>query len=155
MIWMLWSFRKQDFGGTVLSWQNLLVIHFSEAEGRKENIWCCFFHQFPTGANDRMITMRVPLNLWKICLIGVYAAIMICTDEAKEAFFYDELNSFIRKVTVADEILILRDFNARLGRDCGAQKVDIGLENATAKVCCYFKCTLDRICSLAVQWPKE
>lgn len=87
MIWMLWSFRKQDFWGTVLSWKNLLVIHFSEAEGRKESIWCCFFHQFPTGANDRMITMRVPLNLWKICQIGVYAPIMICTDEAKDAFF--------------------------------------------------------------------
>lgn len=76
--------------------------------------------ELPKGINDRIITLRLPLSSNKyIHLISVYAPTLPSPDEEKTKFYY-ELNQVLSKIPAADKILLLGDFNARVGRDHGA-----------------------------------
>ena len=70
------------------------------------------------GVNDRLMTMRIPL----ICnshltLISAYAPTMTYSDAEKEKF-YLELSNTLDSVPKNDKLLILGDFNARVGNSC-------------------------------------
>ena len=96
----------------------------SEAERREAGVGfviksslVCKLTATPKGVSDRLMTMRVPLSGKRhATIISAYAPTMTNPDEAKEKF-YEDLNSTIDAVPRADKLIILGDFNARVGSD--------------------------------------
>eukprot|EP00745_Piridium_sociabile_P007467 TRINITY_DN1490_c1_g1_i10.p2 TRINITY_DN1490_c1_g1~~TRINITY_DN1490_c1_g1_i10.p2 ORF type:complete len:209 (-),score=38.86 TRINITY_DN1490_c1_g1_i10:2457-3083(-) len=63
------------------------------------------------------MTMRLPLQGKRFAtLISAYAPTMTNPDDVKEKF-YEDLNSAITAVPSSDKLIILGDFNARVGSD--------------------------------------
>ena len=80
----------------------------------------------PKGISDRLMSMRLPLQGKKhLTLISVYAPTMAYTQEEKE-LFYQQLSSLLRTVPKEDKLLLLGDFNARVGKDSQAWPEVIG-----------------------------
>ena len=73
--------------------------------------------ELPSGVCDRIVTMRLPLLKGRfVTLVNVYAPTMDSSEEDKVSF-YLSLHVVVQKVPPADKIIILGDFNARVGRD--------------------------------------
>ena len=71
----------------------------------------------PQGVNDRLMTLQLQLRGDKqATLISAYAPTMTNPEEVKDKF-YEELESLIDKVPKKDKLIILGDFNARVGTD--------------------------------------
>ncbi len=72
----------------------------------------------PKGVNDRLMTMKLPLLSERkhLIIISCYAPTMTNPDKVK-AKFYQVLHSVISDVPLADKLVILGDFNARVGCD--------------------------------------
>ena len=71
----------------------------------------------PKGINDRLMTLRLPLQGKKFAtIISAYAPTMTNPDDVKEKF-YEDLNSVLSSVPKQDKLILLGDFNARVGRD--------------------------------------
>jgi exonuclease III len=71
----------------------------------------------PKGISDRLMVMRLPLKgKTQLTLISVYAPTMSYTQEQKE-LFYQNLTHVLHSVPKDDKLLLLGDFNARVGRD--------------------------------------
>lgn len=71
----------------------------------------------PTATSHRLMTLRLPIDKDRLLtLINVYAPTMMYTDNEKESF-YQELTQVVLKVPKEDKLLILGDFNARVGTD--------------------------------------
>ena len=71
----------------------------------------------PQGISERLMTLRICLGTNRfITLVNVYAPTMTYPDEEKEAF-YAQLRSIIAGVPRGDRLIILGDFNARVGND--------------------------------------
>ena len=72
--------------------------------------------------SDRIMTMRLPLSKNNFAtIISVYAPTMTNPDENKEAF-YNQLAS----VLSTDKLMLIGDFNARIGRDNDKWSLVIG-----------------------------
>ena len=71
----------------------------------------------PKGFGDRLMTLRLPLahNTY-LTLISAYAPTMVYSEEAKEEF-YHTLQGIISAVPARDKLLLMGDFNARIGKD--------------------------------------
>lgn len=73
--------------------------------------------EFPVFISDRIITLRLHLNNNNFLnIISVYAPTMGNEDSIKERF-YEELCQCISKIRPSEQILLLGDFNARVGQD--------------------------------------
>ena len=73
--------------------------------------------EMPWAVSDRIMTMRLPLNKDNFAtIISVYAPTMTNPDENKEAF-YNQLATVLSGIPRTDKLLLIGDFNARLGRD--------------------------------------
>ena len=71
----------------------------------------------PKAVSDRLMSDRVPLSDERWCnVIAVYAPTMTNSQENINRF-YDQPNQALRSVTAADKILLMGDFNARVGQD--------------------------------------
>ena len=71
----------------------------------------------PQGINDRLMTMKLTLTGKKqATIISAYAPTMTNPDDIKGKF-YDELNSLVAAVPKSEKLIILGDFNARVGVD--------------------------------------
>ena len=71
----------------------------------------------PKGISDRIMTLRLSLaSKTHLTLISVYAPTMTHPDEEREAF-YSCLREAIHSVPSKDKLLLLGDFNARVGRN--------------------------------------
>ena len=71
----------------------------------------------PKGINDRLMGMQLLLSDKKqATIISAYAPTMTIPDETKDKF-YDELDTLIKSVPRSDKLLVLGDFNARVGSD--------------------------------------
>ena len=71
----------------------------------------------PTAVNERLIKLRFPLNRDRhITIISAYAPTLTSSDEAKESF-YEELDQLVKGTPANDKLLLLGDFNARVGTD--------------------------------------
>ena len=71
----------------------------------------------PCGISERLMHLRIPLAKERfLSMINVYVPTMTYTDEEKEGF-YEELAAVVDAVPVSDKLLILGDFNTRVGKD--------------------------------------
>ena len=71
----------------------------------------------PEGLNDCLMKMQLPLGHKKsLTLISAYAPTMTNPEENKDKF-YEELDSHISSVPQSDKLILLGDFNARIGTD--------------------------------------
>ena len=67
--------------------------------------------------NDRLMKLKFPLGRKRSAtLISDYAPTLTNPDEVKEKF-YEELKAFISTVPQSDKLILLGDFNARIGQD--------------------------------------
>jgi len=68
--------------------------------------------------NDRLTSVRIPLTQGKkfATIVSAYAPTMTNPDEVKDKF-YEDLNTLITSVASSDKLIILGDFNARVGCD--------------------------------------
>ena len=73
--------------------------------------------EMPWPVNDRIMTMRLPLSKDNFAtIISVYAPTMTNPDENKEAF-YNQLARVLNGIPCTDKVLLIGDFNARIGRE--------------------------------------
>ena len=80
----------------------------------------------PVPMNDRIMTMRLPLQRkMYVTLISVYAPTMTNTEEVKEEF-YSDLRETIRRVPTDDRLILVGDFNFRVGSDTEKWKEVLG-----------------------------
>ena len=80
----------------------------------------------PRGISDRLMVLRIPIA--KKCyatIISAYAPTMTNPTETKDQFYAD-LDSVISSVPAADKLILLGDFNARVGTDASAWPGVIG-----------------------------
>ena len=73
--------------------------------------------EMPRQVNDRVMTMRLPLSKDNFATItSVYAPTMTDPDENNEAF-YNQLASVLCGIPRTGKLLLIGDFNAKIGRD--------------------------------------
>jgi hypothetical protein len=71
----------------------------------------------PKGINDRLLSLRLPISGKKhATLISAYAPTMTNPDDVKDKF-YEDLEAAISSVPNSDKLIIMGDFNARVGSD--------------------------------------
>ena len=82
--------------------------------------------EMPTGINERLMTWRIPLAKGHhATLISAYAPTLDSDNDTKESF-YDLLDNTLRRIPRKDKILLLGDFNARVGTDHNTWKGVLG-----------------------------
>ncbi|GFO21617.1 craniofacial development protein 2, partial [Plakobranchus ocellatus] len=80
----------------------------------------------PRAHSDRIISMRLPLEKKQhLTIFSVYAPTLMAESADKDSF-YTDLRHHLNNTPVTDKILILGDFNARVGRDFEAWKGVLG-----------------------------
>ena len=73
--------------------------------------------ELPHPVNDRIITMRIPLTKDRnATIVSAYAPTMTNPEENKETF-YSQLKGTLRNIPSTDKLLLIGDFNARIGRE--------------------------------------
>lgn len=73
--------------------------------------------QLPVGVNERLMTLQLNLcNNKKATLISAYAPTLMAEQHDKEVF-YSHLDTLLSQVPRSNKIILLGDFNARIGRD--------------------------------------
>ncbi|XP_076042115.1 uncharacterized protein LOC143026011 [Oratosquilla oratoria] len=71
----------------------------------------------PHAINERITSLRLPLPKNQfITLVSVYAPTLDAEDHVKGAF-YQQLDTVISQIPAGDRLLLLGDFNARVGRE--------------------------------------
>lgn len=84
------------------------------------------YNEVPTGINERMMMYRLQTGKDKpINLLSAYAPTMQATEEIKEQF-YGKLDELASQVPANESLIVLGDFNARVGRDHEAWNGIIG-----------------------------
>lgn len=80
----------------------------------------------PAGHSDRIISMRLPLCDQQHATLFSVCAPTLQADPADKDKFYSDLRSLLQDVPADDKIVILGDFNARVGRDSETWKGILG-----------------------------
>ena len=71
----------------------------------------------PKGINDRLMTLRLPLSGKRhAAIVSAYAPTLTNPDKVKERF-YNDLDSVISAAPRTDKLILLGDFNTRVGTD--------------------------------------
>ncbi|KAK0135467.1 Craniofacial development protein 2 [Merluccius polli] len=82
----------------------------------------------PVGINEWLMTLRLKLmNNQMATAVSAYAPALDSQDEDKEAF-YAALDNILTNIPKEDKVLLLRDFNARVGKDHKVWKATMGKE---------------------------
>jgi len=68
------------------------------------------------GGTERILSLRLQTTDGPVNLVSVYAPTLYSTQEAKDQF-YDELQAVIQRIPDTEQLLLLGDFNARVGAD--------------------------------------
>nr|VZI49297.1 unnamed protein product [Spirometra erinaceieuropaei] len=80
----------------------------------------------PQGINDRLMRLRLPLWGGKFAtIISAYAPTMTNPDAVRDKF-YEDLHALLATVSKADKLIVLGDFNARVGTDHTAWRGVLG-----------------------------
>ena len=83
----------------------------------------CKLANLPRGINDRIMVMQLqPTNKQKATLISAYAPTMTNPEDIIDQF-YEQLDALIAAVPKSEKVIILGDFNARVGTDHRAHMV--------------------------------
>ena len=77
--------------------------------------------------NDRIITIRMQARYTKVTLIQVYAPTNTANDQEKDEF-YEQIQDVLANVPEHNMKLVMRDFNAQVGRDNNAWEETMGKE---------------------------
>ena len=73
--------------------------------------------ELPVGISERLMTLRLHLQQQRYAtIISAYAPTLVA-DEADKAAFYSLLDETLQRIPATDKIILLGDFNARVGRD--------------------------------------
>ena len=81
--------------------------------------------KYPIGINERLMTMSFPLEDSTLSLISAYAPTLAQSDVTKESF-YGALNDAIAAVPSSHKLLVMGDFNARVGKDYSSWENIVG-----------------------------
>ena len=82
--------------------------------------------RLPEGMNDRLMTFQIPLgNKKSATLMSAYAPTMTNPDDVKDKF-YEDLDILIAAVPQSEKVIVLGDFNARVGTDLQTLKGNTG-----------------------------
>ncbi|KAJ3606704.1 hypothetical protein NHX12_026223 [Muraenolepis orangiensis] len=85
-------------------------------------------HELPVGINERLMTIRLMLASSQMAtVISAYAPTLDAQDEVKEAFYAD-LDKILSEVPKEDKLILLGDFNARVGRNHHLWRGTLGRE---------------------------
>nr|VZI03759.1 unnamed protein product [Spirometra erinaceieuropaei] len=80
----------------------------------------------PQGINDRLMSLRLPLWGGKFAtIISAYAPPITSSDAVRDKF-YEDLHALLATVSKADKLIVLGDFNARVGTDHTAWRGVLG-----------------------------
>nr|VZI15148.1 unnamed protein product [Spirometra erinaceieuropaei] len=82
----------------------------------------------PQGINDHLMSFRLPLRRGGkfATIISAYAPPMSSPDAAARDKFYEDLHAILATVSKADKLIVLGDFNARVGTDHTAWRGVLG-----------------------------
>ncbi|BHF70606.1 hypothetical protein SprV_0301365900 [Sparganum proliferum] len=81
----------------------------------------------PQGINDLLMSLSLPLWGGKFAAtISAYAPPMTSPDAAARDKFYEDLHALLTTVSKADKLIVLGDFNARVGTDHTAWRGVLG-----------------------------
>nr|VZI27098.1 unnamed protein product [Spirometra erinaceieuropaei] len=82
----------------------------------------------PQGINDRLMSLRLPLQRGGkfATIISAYAPPMSSPDATARDKFYEDLHALLATVSKADKLIVLGDFNARVGTDHTAWRGVLG-----------------------------
>nr|VZI14931.1 unnamed protein product [Spirometra erinaceieuropaei] len=82
----------------------------------------------PQGVNDRLMSLRLPLRGGGkfATIMSAYAPPMSSPDAAARDKFYEDLHALLATVSKADKLIVLGDFNARVGTDHTAWRGVLG-----------------------------
>ena len=73
-------------------------------------------NKYPTGINERLMSVNLQLGSCSLTVISAYAPTLLAKDDDKEEF-YKNLGNLIKEVPPSNKLLLLGDFNARVGTD--------------------------------------
>ena len=74
-------------------------------------------HTTPKGISERLMTWRIPLGSGRhMTMLSAYAPTLDASDDTKDCF-YGQLQDTIQAVPEDDKLLLMGDFNARVGRN--------------------------------------
>ena len=79
----------------------------------------------PVGINERLMTMSFPLEGSILSIISAYAPTLAQSDETKD-YFYGALSDALDKIPSTNKLLLMGDFNARVGSDNTSWENTIG-----------------------------
>lgn len=69
-----------------------------------------------SNGSERLLTLRLNTSEGPVTLVSVYAPTLSAMSEAKDEF-YENLAAIIRSVPSKEQLVLLGDFNARVGAD--------------------------------------
>ena len=73
--------------------------------------------ELPTGISDRIMMLRVSLSGGRyLTILSVYAPTLQAQEETASVF-YETLRTTLRSIPFDDKVLLIGDFNARVGKD--------------------------------------
>ncbi|XP_047471495.1 craniofacial development protein 2-like [Penaeus chinensis] len=103
----------------------------------------------PTNGSERIFTMRLNTTTCPVTLISVYAPTLMASSDTKDEF-YENLCATLLKVPPKDQVILLGDFNARVGSDYEAWpsclgKLNVGKVNENGQRLLEF-CTRLNLC---------
>ena len=105
----------------------------AQNEDRIHGVGFAIKTSLPTGINERLMKLRIPIsNKRFLTIISAYAPTLTSAEEVKEQFYAD-LDALLRTTPTNDKLLVLGDFNARVGRDSDQWKGVIG-KHGTGKM---------------------
>lgn len=85
-------------------------------------------HELPVGISERLMTLRLMLsNSQMATVISAYAPTLDAQQDVKEAFYAD-LDTILSKVPKEDKLILLGDFNARVGQNHDLWRGTLGRE---------------------------
>ncbi|KAK0142398.1 Craniofacial development protein 2 [Merluccius polli] len=85
-------------------------------------------HELPVGISERLMTVRLMLASSQMAtVVSAYAPTLDAQQDVKEAFYAD-LDTILSKVPKEDKLILLGDFNARVGRNHDLWRGTLGRE---------------------------